>query len=196
MSTRSALHSTGKDTWRTPPDVLAWLDAEFHFHLDAAAEAGAEAFPGRARIGPEASETGALGVAWLDWMPRVYPPGRPPAAFVNPPYSKEASGGDGIRAWHRKAWEQSRLGVAVVVLAPPTIDRGWAHKTGVLADEWRIFKFRLDFIDPSTGDPARGNVVGSQLTIYRPHVPVGGWPGGPRVSYVDRSQIRPRSTAP
>lgn len=191
MTARKALHSSGKDGWRTPPHVLAYLDAEFHFHLDAAASAGAEAFPGRAFIGPDASETGALGVDWLDWMPRSFPAGRPPTAFNNPPYSKAASGGKGVLAWHRKAWEESRKGVTCVLLTPPTVDRGWAHKYGVLADEWRIFKFRLDFIDPATGQPARGNVVGSQVTIYRPHVPAGGWPGGPRVSYISRADIAP-----
>lgn len=189
MTDREALHSSGKDDWRTPLSVLAYLDAEFRFCLDAAAAPGAEAFPGRASIGPDASPTGALGVCWLDWMPRTFPANRPPAAFVNPPYSKEASNGEGVLAWHRKAWAESRTGIAVVVLSPPTVDRGWAHRFGILADEWRTFDHRLDFINPDTELPARGNVVGSQLTIYRPHVPAGGWPGGPHRSYITRAML-------
>jgi len=196
--TRAALHSSGKDGWQSPPPVLAWLDLELGFYLDAAASPGAEAFPGRAFIGPDASPTGSLGVSWLEWMPRTFPAHRPPSAFLNSPYSKEAGAGEGIKAWHRKAWQESRRGIHVAVLAPPTIDRGWAHGgddpaggCAWLADEWRIFAFRLDFIDPETGEPATSNVVGSQVTIYRPHVPAGGWPGGPRISYVTREDLAP-----
>ena len=187
---REALTSTGKDGWRTPPGILAELDREFRFLLDAAAVPGDEAFPGRPSIGPFASPRGSLGVAWSDWIPDLVPSRFPPAVFVNPPYSK-AGGPDGrgvergIWTWHGKAWQESREGLTVVLLTPPTIDRTWFSDFGVRADELRIFRHRLAFVDPTTGRQVRGNTQGSALTIYRPHVPGGGWPGGPRVSLVE-----------
>lgn len=186
MSARSALHSSGKDDWRTPRYLLDELDAEFGFLLDAAASPRAQAFPGRPFIGPQASESGSLGVCWLSFCPRFVRVGaKPPAAWLNSPYSKAAGGGEGVKAWHRKSWEESRKGLTVVVLSPSTLDRTWAGEFAALADEIRIFRHRLSFIEPETLKPARGNVVGSCLTIYRPHVPAEGWPGGPRISWIE-----------
>lgn len=177
MSARDALLSTAKDDWRTPPAVVAWAAQRWGpFGLDAAAGPGASVM-GLPSIGPDASESGALGVPWI-------PPGGG-AVWCNPPYSRS---GGGLVAWHQKALQESRRRT-VVMLVPATIDRGWAHRAAWHADEWVVFRWRIAFIDPATGKPAGANVVGSMFVVYQPHTRDGGWPGGPRLSYIGRDDL-------
>ena len=170
--------------------MLDELDAEFGFALDAAATAGHEAFPGRPHFGP-GSPLGedALEEDWAETARRqAQITGGVPlvlAAFNNPPYSKIAGRGEGILAWHRKAWQESREGLSTVLLCPPHPGRRWFHHYAVRADEVRVYRRRIGFIDPETGLPVDANTQDSALIIYRPGVPVEGWPGGPRWSWID-----------
>lgn len=104
-----AMTSSGKDDWCTPQSLLRQLDDEFEFGVDASATAGHEAFPGRPHWGPGSSWgiVDALGPS--SWRDRLVDLGKPLVAWLNPPYSKAAgTGGQGIRAWHHRAWEESR----------------------------------------------------------------------------------------
>lgn len=166
--------SSGKDDWRTPRAVLDELDQEFGFDLDVASIGSAAV--GDAWFGP--------GSAWQEdglepWS------GAPGVAWCNPPYSRAAGRGKGILAWHERAWLQSREGWTTVLLCPPHPGRGWFHRFAVLADEVRVYRRRLAFIDPSTGESVKGNTQDSCLVIYRPSVPDAGYPGGPRWSWID-----------
>lgn len=178
MSTLQATISTGKDDWRTPAAVLEKFDAEFGFGVDAASSVR----PGVSEIffGP--------GSPWhldgLELWPQL-PSEVPRVAWINPPYSRRAGRGKGILSWHQRAWEESRRGWTVVVLCPPHPGRGWFHRFAVRADEVRVFRRRLAFIDPSTGLSVKGNTQDSCLVVYRPDVPSEGHEGGPRWSWID-----------
>ena len=185
-----ALTATGKDGWRTPRVVLDALDAEFTFQLDAAATAGHEAFPKRAHFGPGSPLAEDALDPELDWSDALAHELRgwdetSRAVWLNPPYSKIAGRGRGVWAWHERAWEETRRGLTTVILCPPKPDVGWFHHWAVRADEIRVYRQRIAFIDPETDQPVRGNTQGSCLVIYRPHVPAAGWPGGPRWSWLD-----------
>lgn len=175
-----ALTATGKDDWLTPRPVLDSLDEEFGFDLDAAASDGNEAFPGGPYL---TAEDDALSVPWMDYLGSEASAG--PVAWLNSPYSRAAGRGHGIKAWHEKAWEESRNGLTVVVLCPPHPGRGWFTRWARLADEIRVYTKRISFIDPATMQPVKGNTQDSCLVIYRPHVPETGWPGGPRWSWIE-----------
>jgi phage N-6-adenine-methyltransferase len=170
-----ALTITGKDDWRTPPAVLLALDAEFDFWFDAASTGAAAV--GEIHAGPGSR-------FWPDGL-APWPDADGRAAWLNPPYSRAAGRGRGIYAWHERAWLESRNGWTVVVLCPPHPGRKWMQEFGRKADEVRVYKRRLAFIDPATGEAVKGNTQDSCLVVYRPHVPEGGWSGGPRWSWID-----------
>lgn len=172
--TLAATIATGKDDWQTPPEVLAALDAEFGFTLDAASAPNVPI--AGAYFGPSSPWQEDGRAPWDGYMDT------PAAAWLNPPYSRALGG---LKVWHRRAWLESRNGWTVVVLCPPHMGRQWFQQYGWRCDEMRIYKRRLAFIDPATGLAVRGNTQDSGLFIYRPHVPEQGWPGGPRLSLID-----------
>ena len=176
--TTAAITSTGKDDWQTPQPVLDDLDTEFCFSVDAAAS-GAPAV-GEFHFGPGSS---VLLDGLSEWPCMAADVGS--VAFLNSPYSRAAGRGKGILAWHERAWMESQRGWTVVVLCPPNFARRWGSVYGRRADELRLYRQRLAFIDPATGQPVRGNTQDSCLVIYRPHVPHDGWPGGPRLSWIE-----------
>jgi len=184
-----AMTSTGKDDWCTPTAVLAALHAEFGFTLDAAASA--RSLPGVRWFGFSDEEGDLPFIDGLDSLPWTACQndyecqGKPLVAFLNPPYSKAAGRGKGVYAWHQRALEASRNGWTVVVLCPPHPGRKWMQEFGTKADEVRVHKRRLAFVDPATGKAVRGNTQDSCVVVYRPHVPTDGWPGGPRWSWID-----------
>ena len=168
MNTRQALTSSGKDDWRTPRAVLDQLDAEFSFDFDAAASCAT--WEGRPYLGPGGAWNDALSDRpWRD-LGRV--------AFLNPPYSRAGGAGRGILAWHERAFTS---GLVVVVLCPPHPGRRWFQLYASRADEIRVYRSRLAFVDPSTGEAARGNTQDSCLVIYRSQVQS----SAPRWSWID-----------
>ena len=173
--TLAATVATGKDDWLTPPSLLDDLDAEFCFSVDAAATDTPAV--GEFHFGPGSS---VLLDGRAEWPCMAATVGS--VAFVNPPYSRKLGG---LKVWHERAWLESRLGWTVAVLCPPHMGRQWFQYYGWQCDEMRIYRRRLAFIDPATGEQVRGNTQDSGLFIYRPHVPEQGWPGGPRLSLVD-----------
>lgn len=184
-----AMTSSGKDDWCTPQSLLRQLDDEFEFGVDASATAGHEAFPGRPHWGPGSSWgiVDALGPS--SWRDRLVDLGKPLVAWLNPPYSKAAgTGGQGIRAWHHRAWEESRR----EALSSSCSARRISHAAGDRATPGarrplRLFSHssptRLP-IDPDTGRRVDGNTQDSCLVVYRPNVPVEGHEEGPWLRWV------------
>jgi len=190
-----------KQCWRTPGWAFAPLMEEFRFDVDVCASpenALAHRYITR--------EDNALAMPWSGahrvrhdiqgWGRSIR------AAFLQPPYSrrvkactatcKRCARGEhvpvpwdypGTGAFVERGWEQSRAGLTVVALVETATDTTWWRAAFRRADEVRI-GLRLKFCRPdgSAGGQPPGGVG---LLVFRPHVPVGGWPQGPRVSLWD-----------
>ncbi len=129
--------------WRTPPELFASLDREFHFTLDACATAENALCP---RYFTEAEN--GLEQDWSD--ERV---------FMNPPYGKE------IYAWTQKARISAGLGALVVGLLPVSSDLSWWHED-VIGAELRWIRGRVRF---GTDGPYRASgFFPSVVVIWKP----------------------------
>ena len=146
-------HEGGRDDWRTPPDLFAALDAEFHFTLDAAASDDNHLTE---RYLTEAED--GLRTPW--WEHSV---------FCNPPYSD-------VTPWVMAAIRNSREAFALsVLLLPNNTDNAWFTHALYGADQIRFIRGRVQFIHPpgcgckACGKGERGsNTGGSLLAIFRP----------------------------
>lgn len=67
-------------------------------------------------------------------------------AFCNPPYSE-------IKDWVKKAFEESKRGITVVMLIPSRTDTRWWHDYVMNAAEIRFIKGRLKFGDAKNSAP-------------------------------------------
>lgn len=141
---KDAMFSTGKDDWRTPPELFKSLDDEFHFSLDPCCTHDSALCP---RYFTE--EVDGLAQDW----------GRE-NVFVNPPYSKS-------KKWVRKAYESSLNGALVVMLLPARTDtkmfhqfiydeQTWKPRTGV---ELRLLRGRLKFVGAESSAPFPSMIV-------------------------------------
>lgn len=157
------------DFWKTNPADFAAVNAEFHFGLDAATTEIDALCP--AWITPEVD---ALEVPWL---PYVADTGNPPAAWCNPPYG---SRGGGLQRWIDKGWEESRTGLIVVFLVPPSMGTRYMRRAHDSAAEVRFYQTRRAFLLPDTGQPADANRGDSCLVVFDPDRP-----GPARYSYID-----------
>ena len=111
-----------QDKWQTPPGIFRQLNDEFQFTLDAAAE------PETALCGTYfTEEDDALKQDWHEHI-----------VFCNPPYSK-------LRAFAKKAYEESRKGATVVMLVPARTDTKAFHEY-LSKGEIRFIKGRLKFL--------------------------------------------------
>ena len=59
--------------------------------------------------------------------------------WMNPPYGRD------IKAWMKKAYEQSLYGAKVVCLVPARTDTSWWHEYAMKAREIRFIRGRLRF---------------------------------------------------
>ncbi|WP_394142105.1 phage N-6-adenine-methyltransferase [Vibrio chagasii] len=111
-----------KDKWQTPPEVFAQLDKQYGFTLDAAAE------PETALcLSYFTEEDDALK---QDWSGHI--------VFCNPPYSK-------LKAFAKKAYEESLKGTIVVMLVPARTDTIAFHEY-LSKGEVRFIRGRLKFL--------------------------------------------------
>jgi phage N-6-adenine-methyltransferase len=138
---RLSVHfSSGNGAWATPQWLFDELDAEFHFTLDACADASnakcARYF--------SAAEDG-LRQRWEGTV------------FMNPPY------GDEIARWVQKAFEASLYGATVVCLLPARLGPRWWRQYVKLASEIRELPGRLRF-----GDETHHAPFDSAICIFRP----------------------------
>lgn len=125
---RRALSAGRSQVWRTPPDVFAALDVEFHFTVDAAAHRENALC---SRFWDEVTD----GLA-QDWTGE--------RVWCNPPY-------DDIGAWTTKA---AHGGAEVaVLLVPARVDSEWWHRDVIPHAEIRYVRGRLKFGGVATNAP-------------------------------------------
>jgi site-specific DNA-methyltransferase (adenine-specific) len=129
--------------WETPPDLFQALDDEFRFQLDVAASAGNALY---AQYFFEDMD----GLRF-DWHTRVR------SVWCNPPYGMQ------IGKWVRKAFQESRSGVTVVMLIPARTDTRYWHDYVMRASEIRLIRGRLRFSGATINAPFPSAVV-----VFRP----------------------------
>lgn len=155
MTIQSNTAPRDKDSWRTPPELYAALDREFHFGGDVAASASNHLHHFYLTQSDDAlSIENPWGFAFQDGY-----------VWCNPPYSD-------IMPWVRKAQQDDCDGVGVVMLVPADVSVGWFKQALIDVSEVRfITGGRLAFINPETGKAAGGGRMGSMLLIWNRHRP-------------------------
>lgn len=130
MPFTSALRSSKRSDWETPPDFFSALHAEFGFTLDVCAHAQnhkCEAYFSEEEDGLAQSWSG---VCWM-----------------NPPYGRV------IKQWIAKAFHEAEVGHATVVcLVPARTDTSWWHDY-CAKGEVRFVRGRLRFVDAPAPAP-------------------------------------------
>lgn len=128
-----------RDDWQTPIELVRKLG---DFFLDPCANC---ANPVRlAHFGFTKSDDGLT----KDWMGRV---------FLNPPY------GGAARKWLAKLGQHGN-GIALI---PPRMGAQWFHDIVLRHATAILFlRGRVAFIDPTTGQPVKGNNADSILVAY------------------------------
>lgn len=144
-----------QDCYRTPPELLAAVRSDFGltFTLDAAADES-NAVCDDFLTGPHDPEGGCFCGLCAPWGGTVW---------CNPPYST-------VGPWVRKAlgefWRDPGITIAMLLLADTSTR--WFAEAARLAETYLLAPGRVSFIDPRTGQPARGNRIGSVLFLWRP----------------------------
>lgn len=141
----NALLSSKKMDWCTPQDFFEKLNREFNFVLDAAATAKTK----KCTL-YYTPETDGLSQSW-DCGGTV---------FCNPPYGRE------IKKWVKKAYEESKKGITIVLLIPARTDTSYFHDYIYGKAEIRFIRGRLRFTDDN-GNPADPAPFPSMLVIYK-----------------------------
>lgn len=144
-----------RDAYRTPPEIFAYMDAEFDFQLDVAASRH------NALCEKYIDESlNALSQS-MEWLGDESCLGS--YVWCNPPYSD-------IGPWVKKAAEQSKQnGVGVVMLVMMDQSVGWYKDAIATCQEVRlVIGGRLAFLDPETDKPVSGNNKGSMFLIWHP----------------------------
>jgi site-specific DNA-methyltransferase (adenine-specific) len=147
------------DNWATPQRVYDQLNAEFNFHLDAAANrenAKHANFLGPgSHICDNAFDFDTTDASWLQEKVGK----QDIRCFLNPPYSQVAR----FMEW---AYSESRLGTLFVCLVPAATETAWFQDIA-MRGEVRFWRGRIQFVDPTPEDRAR-NTKPSTVVIYRP----------------------------
>jgi len=135
-----SLFTSAKQTWETPDDLFAELNAEFAFTVDVCAE------PETAKL-PRfwTAQDNAL---WQRWATET--------CWMNPPYSE-------VDRWMARAVEASEAGATVVALVPSRTDTRWWHDYAMKASEIRFLRGRLKF-----GDAVNSAPFPSVVLVFRP----------------------------
>lgn len=155
-----------RDSWRTPPEIFAALNAEFRFVGDVAAS-DANALHHHYLT----ERQNALAINWREHF-------RTGFVWCNPPYSDPMP-------WVQKATEECGNGIGTVMLVPADASVGWFKAARQACTEIRfVIGGRLAFINAATGKPVSGNNKGSILIIWNPHNPGAGHTG-----YVERDTL-------
>ena len=124
------------ERWCTPPEIFDPLHREFHFDLDAAADAATTRLP-RFLSGDS--------LALEDW------PGQ--SIFLNPPYGRK------LEPFVRRAWSEAQKGKLVVAVIPFRCRGSWWHDCVIdRAVKVRCVRKRPKFIRP---DGSRPKLTGS-----------------------------------
>ena len=131
-----ALYSSENDSWETPPELFAALDAEFHFTLDVAADAK------NAKCKKYIDEE-------MDGLKQPWSG----VSFCNPPYGRD------VDKWVAKAVRETLNGVTTVMLLPARTDVQWFHKYIYNRFETRFIRGRLKFVGAGSSAPFPSMIV-------------------------------------
>ena len=144
MATFDKKFESAKQDWTTPETLFAPLHAEFHFTLDAAADAN----------NTKANSFFSLDDDGLaqDWGTHT--------VWLNPPYGARAGR---LVDWVKKALTASQTGATVVMLIPARTNTNWFHDLCLAHGEVRFIKGR-----PKFGDAPHGLPQPLCLVIFRP----------------------------
>lgn len=140
-----ALLSSKKMDYCTPLDFFDRLDAEFHFILDSAAS-------------DQSAKCSVYYTPEMDGLKRPWDTTQG-AVFCNPPYGRR------IGEWVRKAYEEAKKGVTIVLLIPARTDTSYFHEYIYGVAEIRFVRGRLHFTD-ETGNPYPPAPFPSMVVIY------------------------------
>lgn len=157
-----------RDLWRTPAELYAALDREFHFVGDVAASHANHLHQNYLTaeddaLSPEASWDYIFDNGYL---------------WCNPPYSD-------ITPWVSKTQEMAEGSVGVVMLVPADTSVGWFKQALKDVSEVRfITGGRISFVRSDTGQQVNGNNKGSMLLIWNPMRR-----GAGLVSFADRDEL-------
>lgn len=134
--------TAGTQNWRTPPELFAWVNSQFNFTLDAAAD------PENA-LCPKfyTAEDDGLSHSWAGEV-----------VWVNPPFKQ-------IKAWLAKAvYEVERNGAIVVMLLPAATETRW-FRTYAARGQIAFLTPRVKYVHPD-GVTRNGPPIGSMLVIF------------------------------
>jgi phage N-6-adenine-methyltransferase len=146
------LFASKETAWRTPPEVFGPLDDEFHFTLDAAANADNHLC--RRWLGPGSPlAEDALSTSWLPFLRRG------DTVWLNPPY------GRGIGQWIAKARQEADSGLVVVALVLARTDTRWWHDHVPFARKVRFGRGRVRFLR-TDGSLASSATAPSALIVW------------------------------
>jgi phage N-6-adenine-methyltransferase len=143
------------DFFRTPPEILSWVEARWGpIRLDAAAL-------------PAHGVCHDVIAPWQDglstsWAERLHARGEEGIVWCNPPYSTERGG---LLAWIRAARRAAEEGARCVLLVPPSMGSRYMVEALEGASEIVVVTPRISFLDPVTGERCKGN-RGDSCLIY------------------------------
>lgn len=149
---RAALLTSVAQDWRSPPDLVAALQAEHGaFALDAAATEPTSV--GADYLGPDHriwARRDAIATQVAEWTALCNGPG---AVFLNPPFA--TSQGSGLDPWLRRAVATAGRGRPVVALLPARTDtQAWHEHVVDGGGDVQFLRGRLRYGRP--GDPGPG----------------------------------------
>lgn len=130
MTIASALFSSAKAEWETPPVLFQLLNREFSFTLDVCAT------PANRKCAKYFTpKQDGLRQCWSG------------ACWMNPPYGRT------IGVWVQKAHQESQGGATVVSLLPSRTDTAWWQDHVMKAREIRLLRGRLTFVGATAPAP-------------------------------------------
>ena len=122
-----------RQEWRTPPELFAALDAEFHFDIDVAASVDNHLCPTFIDTKGDGLTTEWFGDPWVT-----------ASAFCNPGFSD-------MRKWIFRAEEQTKScnGSSAVVIGLASVASAWFEFAATYATEIRLLAPRVQFLSPN-----------------------------------------------
>jgi len=153
---RKVVHSSDRMDWRTPPDLFKALNADYNFIMDAAASHENHLCDYYATE-KGVWDSGVIVNKDLDGLTAPWAK----TTFCNPPY------GRGVKAWFKKAYEESQKGNTCVLLIAARTDTIYWHEYAMKAYEVRLIKGRVKFLLPDGTETAPAPFP-SAVVIFKP----------------------------
>lgn len=173
---RKLVHSSKNPNHRTPKELFDVLNGEFHFDVDACADASSTLC--QLYFGPGSPLLNALTIDWFaeatEWL-GIGTAEAPPVFFFNPPYSRKLK--ISLIPFVERAVAAAQRGAVVVGLLPATQQTPWYQKyvygvegsrwTGFAATEERRIPHRVSFLT-ETGESQGNAGVNHNVIVWRP----------------------------